>query len=169
MLPATTAVDTFRKHCQAQKIPDDATDLLAQMLSLDPSNRPSSVECLRHVFFQNSPAPMSSEEFLAATSQFTSSHEFVVKNRAGKRGRVDVDQRGGTSHKRVFGLSLRVVPAELTSNVQPFKAGLTYLCSQSLFDRGTHPILVSSASTALEDRVYRRLHRFCSGSVLPYA
>jgi serine/threonine protein kinase len=88
-LPATTTTDTFRKHCQTQKIPEDAIDLLAHMLSLDPSKRPSAEECLQHPYFQHDPPPMTRREFLDATQHFASSHEFVVKGKAAKRGRAN--------------------------------------------------------------------------------
>lgn len=87
-LPATAATDTFRHHCRTHNIAEDAIDLLATMLSLDPSRRPSAGECLRHPFFAHPPAAMSREDFLAATRNFTGSHEFVVKNKAAKRGRA---------------------------------------------------------------------------------
>lgn len=58
------------------------------MLSLDPSKRPSAKECLQHAYFRSDPPPMTQAEFLRATQHFSSSHEFVVKGKAAKRGRA---------------------------------------------------------------------------------
>ena len=99
-LPATAATDTFRHHCRTHHIAEDAIDLLASMLSLDPSRRPTAEACLRHPFFANAPAAMSHEQFLAATHNFAGSHEFVVKNKAAKRGRAADPGAVPSSHAR---------------------------------------------------------------------
>ena len=94
LLPNANASDVFRRNCATQKIADDVTDLLAQMLTLDPSGRPTAEQCLDHAWFQNAPAAMSSAEFQAATARIESSHEFVVKGKGAKRARADGEPPG---------------------------------------------------------------------------
>ena len=76
-VPATTSVFTLDKQCQELRIPQDAFQLLAAMLSLDPAKRPTAEQCLSFPYFQNEPRPMSSNEFLTQTAHFDQSHEYA--------------------------------------------------------------------------------------------
>ncbi|GBF90178.1 cyclin-dependent kinase [Raphidocelis subcapitata] len=53
-LPGTSDIDQLGKIFQAS---DDALELLAAMVSLDPSKRPTAAEALAHPYFSNAPPP----------------------------------------------------------------------------------------------------------------
>jgi hypothetical protein len=94
------------------------------MLALDPAQRLSAEQCLSHAFFRNAPPPMSAREFQAATAHFASSHEFVVKGKAGKRSRPDGEPGGAQS-------------PSLDIKVRQFKAVLCPWCVMSIQSSST--------------------------------
>jgi serine/threonine protein kinase len=92
----------FRRQCGYKVADPRALDLLKKMLSLDPAQRPTATECLKHAYFTDPTGEreMTEEQFMRLTHGMASCHEYSIKQRQGKRARREDDAAGSPPHLR---------------------------------------------------------------------
>ena len=84
---AVNFVDHVQRCTGEFPVEGPALELLCSMLSLDPAQRPSAAECLKHPYFSSDPPQMTSNDFRELTRDLPQSHDYTVKKDR-KRGRT---------------------------------------------------------------------------------